>query len=48
MVVAKDSQTERRKIDRCASATPSVSSKMSRWRNTEIQASVENCHFTSP
>ena len=40
--------TERQKIETCASASESVSSKMSRSRKTEIQASLENSHFTSP
>jgi len=44
----KDSLIERQKIDRCASAKPSVSSKMSRVKKTLVQASVENFHSTPP
>jgi hypothetical protein len=43
-----DSLAERQKIDRCASATDTVPSKMSRWNTTRNQPSVENCHTTPP
>ena len=45
-VVRSDSLTERQKIDRCASARPTVSSKMSRWKKIENQASSVGVHAT--
>jgi hypothetical protein len=47
-VVRKASSTDRQKMRMFASASDSVSSKMSRSRNTEIHASGENFQTTSP
>ncbi len=48
IVVSSDSFTERQKIVRCASASCSVSSKMSRVHRMPTQASVEKIHSTLP
>ena len=47
-VVMSDRDSERQKIDKCASAQIKVSSKMSRWTTVFFQPSSENSHFTLP
>ena len=47
-VVIIDNDSDRQKIDRCASAHISVSSKISRCSRTDTQPSVENSHLTLP
>ena len=47
-VVRNDSLTDRHSIVTCASAKPSVSSKMSRSKKTLNHASVENAQRTPP
>jgi hypothetical protein len=47
-VVAVDSFNERQKIDKCASASVTVSSKISVSKSTRYHPSVENSQMTPP
>jgi hypothetical protein len=47
-VVTTDSQSERQKIARWASAAVTVPSKMSRWKKTRNQASPVKGSWTPP